>query len=112
MNFAMTWYSFIFPNTALVTATFAVAKALSQNYAIEIIGCIMACTVIGVWIFVFSMMWRAIFIKQILWPDMQEDKDGESHAWKKHLKASQEKDQFGPRAKSNNPLAKTDSRTQ
>ena len=74
MNFAMTWYSFVFPNTALVTATFAVAKALN-NEAIRIFGCVMTCLLILTWLFVFSMMIRAVLNKQILWPQKQEDRD-------------------------------------
>ncbi|KAI9699926.1 MAG: hypothetical protein M1820_006988 [Bogoriella megaspora] len=74
MNFAMTWYSFVFPNTALVTATFAVAKALN-NQPIRILGCVMTCLLILTWIFVSGMMIRAVLTKQILWPQKQEDRD-------------------------------------
>ena len=74
LNFAMTWYSFIFPNTALVTATFAVGTAFSCN-AIQIVGCVMTCILITAWLLVFGMMIRAIIRKQILWPQKGEDKD-------------------------------------
>ncbi|MCJ1419253.1 hypothetical protein MMC32_005607 [Xylographa parallela] len=74
LNFAMTWYSFIFPNTALVTATFAVGIAFESN-TIQIIGCVMTCILIAAWFFVFGMMIRAIIHKQILWPQKGEDKD-------------------------------------
>jgi hypothetical protein len=75
MHFAMNWYSFIFPNTALTTATFGVANALGGNRAFRIVGCILAVALIITWIFVFSMMIRAVYLKQILWPQMQEDRD-------------------------------------
>ncbi|KAF1959870.1 C4-dicarboxylate transporter/malic acid transport protein, partial [Byssothecium circinans] len=74
MDFAMTWYSFVFPNTALTTATFAIAKALSRNRAISIVGCVMTCMLIVVWAFVFGMMVRAVVLRQILWPQKQEDR--------------------------------------
>jgi tellurite resistance protein TehA-like permease len=74
MDFAMTWYSFVFPNTALTTATFAIAKALNRNRPIEIVGCVMACGLIVVWGFVVVMMVRAVKMKQILWPQKQEDR--------------------------------------
>ena len=74
MHFAMTWYSFVFPNTALVTATFAVAKAL-DNQPIRIFGCVLTCLLIMTWLFVFFMMIRAVRAKQILWPQKQEDRD-------------------------------------
>jgi tellurite resistance protein TehA-like permease len=74
LTFAMTWYSFVFPNTALITATFAVGKAF-DCYSIQVIGCVMTCFLILVWMFVFTMMIRAIILKQILWPQRQEDRD-------------------------------------
>ncbi|KAF7509234.1 hypothetical protein GJ744_008294 [Endocarpon pusillum] len=74
MSFAMNWFSFIFPNTALITATFAVAKAFNSP-AINIIGSVMTCLLILAWFFVVFMMFRAIYLKQILWPQKGEDRD-------------------------------------
>lgn len=74
MTFSMTWYSYVFPNTALITATFAIGKAF-ESRAIQMIGCIMTPLLIAVWFFVFGMMIRAIILKQILWPQKGEDKD-------------------------------------
>lgn len=74
MVFNMTWYSYVFPNTALITATFAIGKAF-ESPQIQIIGCIMTPALILVWCFVFGMMIRAIVLKQILWPQKGEDKD-------------------------------------
>ncbi|KAL2353266.1 voltage-dependent anion channel-domain-containing protein [Cryomyces antarcticus] len=74
MDFAMTWYSFIFPNTALTTATFAVADAL-DNQPIRILGCVMVCLLVLVWMCVFAAMIRAVVMKDILWPQKQEDRD-------------------------------------
>lgn len=74
MTFTMSWYSFVFPNTALITATFAIGKAFNSK-AIQIIGCVMTPILIIVWILVFAMMIRAIVLKQILWPQKGEDKD-------------------------------------
>ncbi len=74
MSFAMNWFSFIFPNTALITATFAVAKAFSSP-AINIVGCVMTCLIILTWLFVVFMMFRAVYLKQILWPQKGEDRD-------------------------------------
>ncbi|SLM35796.1 c4-dicarboxylate transporter malic acid transport [Lasallia pustulata] len=74
MPFAMTWYSFVFPNTALVTATFAIGKAFGSK-VIQVVGCVLTVILIMVWIIVFIMMIRAIVLKQILWPQKGEDKD-------------------------------------
>ena len=70
----MTWYSFIFPNTALITATLAMGKAFTSN-ALQITGTVMAGILVGAWMFVFVMMIRAIYLKQILWPQKGEDRD-------------------------------------
>ncbi|KAL0265286.1 hypothetical protein SLS55_001251 [Diplodia seriata] len=75
MDFAMTWYSFIFPNTALTTATFAVAKALDNNRPINIVGCVLTVGLIPLWLFVVFMQVRAVMNRQILWPQKQEDRD-------------------------------------
>ncbi|KAL2434857.1 Malic acid transport protein [Exophiala dermatitidis] len=74
MPFAMTWFSFIFPQTALTTATFAVAEAFDIA-AVRIIGCVMTCLLIAVWFLVVGFMIRAVVQKQILWPERGEDKN-------------------------------------
>ncbi|KAF2200927.1 hypothetical protein GQ43DRAFT_54313 [Delitschia confertaspora ATCC 74209] len=74
LDFAMTWYSFVFPNTALTTATFAIASALGNNRPIQYVGCVMTVALVVTWFFVFGMMIRAVWLKQILWPQKQEDR--------------------------------------
>ena len=74
MTFAMTWFSYVFPNTALITATFAIGRAFDST-AIQILGCVMTPILIIVWFMVFGMMIRAIYLKQILWPQKGEDRD-------------------------------------
>ncbi|KAL9614892.1 MAG: hypothetical protein Q9167_000634 [Letrouitia subvulpina] len=74
IGFNMTWFSFVFPNTALITATFAIGKAFNSK-AIQVIGCIMTVLLIVAWFLVFGMMIRAIKNKRILWPQKGEDKD-------------------------------------
>nr|POF04232.1 malic acid transport protein [Quercus suber] len=72
-RFSMSFYSYIFPNTALTTATFAVGKALN-NQPIKIIGCVMSGLLVLAWLIIFSMMIRAVILKDILWPQKQEDR--------------------------------------
>ena len=98
MTFAMTWYSYIFPNTgklttphpipipysntfllALTTATFAIGHALN-NVPIQVVGCVMACLLVVAWFTIFSIMIRAVIMKDILWPQKQEDR--EEGGWK------------------------------
>lgn len=72
--FAMTWYSYVFPQTALVTATFRVGDAFNI-YPLKIVGCVMTGLLIAMWIFVIIMMIRAVMLKQILWPERGEDRE-------------------------------------
>ncbi|KAG9513993.1 putative C4-dicarboxylate/malic acid transporter, partial [Aureobasidium melanogenum] len=75
LQFALTWYSFIFPNTGLTAGTFAVARALDACKPIRILGCVLTCLLVAGWFFVFGMMIRAVILKDILWPQKQEDRD-------------------------------------
>ena len=74
ITFTMTWVSYVFPQTALITATLAVGRAFDSR-AIQIIGCVMTPMLIAMWFFVCGMMIRAIYLRQILWPQKGEDKD-------------------------------------
>lgn len=73
LQFDMTWYSFVFPNTALVTATLAIGKTL-ESKAIQVVGTLMAGMLVVLWLFVFCMMIRAVVIKRLLWP-VEESKN-------------------------------------
>lgn len=72
--FAMTWYSYIFPQTALTTATFRIAEAFNIE-ALNILGCVMTGLLVVLWFFVVTMMIRAIILKHILWPEKGEDRE-------------------------------------
>jgi hypothetical protein len=75
IHFAMTFYSFVFPNTALTTATFAVDLALGETRGVQILGCVLAVAVVLTWCWVFIMMIRAVKTHHILWPQRQEDRN-------------------------------------
>ncbi|CAG8982412.1 hypothetical protein HYALB_00007091 [Hymenoscyphus albidus] len=78
IHFDMTWYSYVFPNTALISATLAIGKALSSN-AIQIFGTVLSALLVGLWIIVFYMMIRALVFKRLLWPGRV---DGSDISWK------------------------------
>lgn len=67
MPFQMTWFSFVFPNTALVTATEALGTAFESN-GLKIFGCVLTACIIIVWIFVFTNMLRCLYRRELLWP--------------------------------------------
>lgn len=83
IHFDMTWYSFVFPNTAMVTATQALGKSLDVG-AINIFGTVLAVLLVMMWLFVFGMMVRAFLLKRLLWPRdddlVQEKKPGDASA--------------------------------
>ncbi|KAI2610741.1 voltage-dependent anion channel [Hypoxylon fragiforme] len=73
MPFQMTWWSFVFPNTAFVTATFALATAVSSN-GLRIAACVMTGILIVVWALVFITMLRCLWNRKLLWPKELEDR--------------------------------------
>ncbi|KAE9377459.1 hypothetical protein N431DRAFT_365249 [Stipitochalara longipes BDJ] len=81
IQFDMTWFSFVFPNTALITATQAIGKSLGSD-AIQIFGTVMAGLVVLVWIFVFYMMIRAFFKKRLLWPGEIDGSQALGERWR------------------------------
>lgn len=80
IRFDMTWYSFIFPNTAMVTATQAIGKAFNST-AIKIFGTVLAGLLIAVWMFVFGMMIRAFWLKRLLWPKTMDGSNLSTKKW-------------------------------
>ncbi|KAK0705298.1 voltage-dependent anion channel [Lasiosphaeris hirsuta] len=64
MPFQMTWFSFVFPNTALVTATEALGAAF-ECPALQIFGCVLASCIVVVWFFVFTCMVRCLWRRQL-----------------------------------------------
>ncbi|RDW91577.1 hypothetical protein BP5796_02742 [Coleophoma crateriformis] len=68
LQYDMTWFSFVFPNTAMITATQAIGKAFDSQ-AIKIVGTAMSGLLVLVWLFVFFMMFRAFWQRKLLWPE-------------------------------------------
>ncbi|KAI0388983.1 voltage-dependent anion channel, partial [Xylariaceae sp. FL0594] len=66
--FQMTFYSFVFPNTALVTATLALAKAL-DCHGLRVYGSVLAAALVVVWAGVFGTMLRCLWRRELLWPE-------------------------------------------
>lgn len=63
----MTFFSFVFPNTALVTATYQIGRAFNCR-PLEIVGCVKAGFLVLVWATVFGMMVRCVWRRELLWP--------------------------------------------
>lgn len=67
IGFQMTFFSFVFPNTALLTATYQIANAFSCR-PLQIVGCAMTGLLVLVWAIIFVTMIRCIWKRELLWP--------------------------------------------
>lgn len=71
--------SFVFPNTALATATIQIGTAFGSN-AIRIVGTVISVFLVVVWLGVLFMIVRAILLKRLLMPGQL---NGAAHQRKK-----------------------------
>ena len=76
LRFGMTWYSFIFPNAAMCTSTFAVGRVF-RSKAIEIVGVVITGGLAVLWVLFAYWLVVAIWKRDILWPQRGEDSCGE-----------------------------------
>ncbi|KAI1330766.1 voltage-dependent anion channel-domain-containing protein [Xylariaceae sp. FL0255] len=67
MPFQMTWWSFVFPNTALTTATMALARALDST-GLHIFTIVETAVLVAVWALVFCTMVKGLWKRELLWP--------------------------------------------
>ncbi|KAK1776731.1 voltage-dependent anion channel-domain-containing protein [Copromyces sp. CBS 386.78] len=64
LQFQMTWFSFVFPNTALVAATEQLGNAFESD-GLKIFGCVLTGCIILVWIVVFWRMVECIWRREL-----------------------------------------------
>ncbi|KAF5622515.1 Malic acid transport [Fusarium sp. NRRL 52700] len=67
LPFQMTWWSFVFPNTALVTATSVMGKIFDSN-GLHIFASVMSVAIIVVWGLIFIRMCWSLKSRKLLWP--------------------------------------------
>lgn len=67
IKFDVTFFAYVFPNSALVSATHMVGHAFGNN-VIEILGTVLGVILIGVWCVVFSKTIWAVWKRKLLWP--------------------------------------------
>ncbi|KAF5976173.1 Malic acid transport [Fusarium coicis] len=67
LPFQMTWWSFVFPNTALVTATSVMGKIFDSN-GLHIFASVMTVAIIIVWALIFIRMCWSLKSRKLLWP--------------------------------------------
>lgn len=74
MSFKLVWYAMVFPNVGFTIAVIKLGQQLLSP-AIEWVGSIMTILLITVWLFVMAAHARAVYMKQITMPGLDEDKD-------------------------------------
>ncbi|KAF5970990.1 putative C4-dicarboxylate transport protein mae1 [Fusarium bulbicola] len=67
LPFQMTWWSFVFPNTALVTATSVMGKIFDSN-GLHIFASVMTVAIIIIWALIFTRMCWSLKSRKLLWP--------------------------------------------
>ncbi|PTB79192.1 hypothetical protein M440DRAFT_1327620 [Trichoderma longibrachiatum ATCC 18648] len=67
MPFQMTWWSFVFPNTALVSAT-EIMGNIFESRGLQLFGCAMTIALVIAWVSIFATMIVCIRKKKLLWP--------------------------------------------
>ncbi|KAJ4116769.1 hypothetical protein NW769_003839 [Fusarium oxysporum] len=67
LPFQMTWWSFVFPNTALVTATSVMGKIFDSD-GLHIFASVMTAAIIIVWALIFIRMCWSLKSRKLLWP--------------------------------------------
>ncbi|ROT43559.1 hypothetical protein SODALDRAFT_42114 [Sodiomyces alkalinus F11] len=67
MPFMMTWWSFVFPNTALAAATAAMGSVF-DNDGLKVLTAVKTACLVFVWAIVFVTMLRSLKNRTLLWP--------------------------------------------
>lgn len=89
-------FSFVFPNSALVTATMALGNSLNSN-GLKLLGTVLSCLLVLVWIFVFSMMIRGLYLRRLLWPGTIDGAEASRRRWMSRVESLKTKEIRGRR---------------
>ncbi|KAH9223560.1 voltage-dependent anion channel-domain-containing protein [Leptodontidium sp. 2 PMI_412] len=71
IKFDVTFFAYVFPNSALVSATHMVGQAF-ENDVVEILGTVLGVSLIVVWIVVFGKTVWGVWRRRLLWPAEKE----------------------------------------
>ncbi|EME38619.1 hypothetical protein DOTSEDRAFT_75397 [Dothistroma septosporum NZE10] len=74
MRFHLTWWAFVFPNIGFTIATIRIGEQL-ESEGILWVASIMTVLLVAMWIFVFVAHVRAVMLRQIMMPGVDEDKE-------------------------------------
>lgn len=74
MQFALTWWAFIFPNVGFTLSTVMLGRELGSE-GILWVGSVMTVLLAAIWCVAFVGCVRAVWTGRIVWPGRDEDKD-------------------------------------
>ena len=74
IGFTLSWWAFVFPNVGFTLATIVIGRAL-RSEGILWLASAMTILSVAIWLFDLLAMSRAVWIKRIMWPGRDEDKD-------------------------------------
>lgn len=74
MQFALTWWAFIFPNVGFTLSTVMLGRELGSE-GILWVGSVMTALLAAIWCVAFVGCVRAVWKGMIVWPGRDEDKD-------------------------------------
>ncbi|MCJ1299125.1 hypothetical protein MMC08_001916 [Hypocenomyce scalaris] len=74
MNFHLSWWSFVFPNTGLIIAAIDIGTAIGSEAILWTMSGATALQV-GIWLVVGCFHARAVWRRDIMWPGKDEDHD-------------------------------------
>ncbi|KAK4542600.1 hypothetical protein LTR36_006648 [Oleoguttula mirabilis] len=72
IHFTLDCWAFIFPNAGLTIAAIQIGDVLDSD-GIKAVGSAMTIILVAMWLFVVVMNVRAVWLRQVLWPGMDED---------------------------------------
>lgn len=74
MHYTLGWWAWVFPNSAICLATFAIGSTLDSR-ALNVAGCVATAAVAGMWAFVLVMTVRGVIKGEIMGGTRDEDRE-------------------------------------
>ena len=74
MGFTLSWWAFVFPNVGFTIATIEIGVELKSE-GILWVSSAMTIVLVVIWLFTLVSLVKAVWIRQIIWPRRDGDKD-------------------------------------
>jgi tellurite resistance protein TehA-like permease len=74
IGFTLSWWAFVFPNIGFTLATINIGRQLKSEGILWVTS-VATILLVAVWLFTLGALIRAVWIRRIMWPGRDEDKD-------------------------------------